>query len=107
MLILIGEDIYPTNEKCWSFQEYATNCVSQSNSKRAREERLLFFEKLLLNQIQPSPDIEDSGDLEIIFDIINYYDIKNASLREVQGYYLIDIYEILKIKTHIRFYDEI
>lgn len=41
--------IRPTNEDCDALKKYAINCVSQSNSKKAREERLLFWESILLN----------------------------------------------------------
>ena len=42
--------IAPSNEDCPPFMNYAINCVSQSNSKRAREMRLQFFEQLLCNK---------------------------------------------------------
>lgn len=41
--------ISPSNDSYNLFKEYAINCVSQSNSKRARILRLSFFEKLLAN----------------------------------------------------------
>lgn len=41
--------ISPSNDDYDLFKEYAINCVSQSNSKRARELRLSFFEKILAN----------------------------------------------------------
>ena len=56
LLILNGEDkegdqfIRPTNERCFPLKEYALNCVSQSNSKRARIKRLEFFNDILKNQ---------------------------------------------------------
>ena len=44
-LILFNEEITPSNEDCEPFQEYAFHCVSQSNSKNAREAR----EKIVLD----------------------------------------------------------
>ena len=41
--------ISPSNDDYDLFKEYAINCVSQTNSKKAREFRLSFFEKLLAN----------------------------------------------------------
>ncbi len=109
LLILIGDDIYPSNDKCWSFHEYAENCVSQSNSKNAREKRLLFFENLLLNQTYPFPEPrpEDTDESEVIFDTLKFYGLETIHVREVQNYHLVDIYELLKIKHQFRFYDEI
>lgn len=52
VLVFISNNglISPSNDEYDLFKEYAINCVSQSNSKRAREQRLLFFEALLANQ---------------------------------------------------------
>ena len=44
--------ITPSNEECRPFMDYAINCVSQSNSKRARELRLRFFENILCNEVE-------------------------------------------------------
>ena len=46
------EFITPSNEYCRPFMDYAINCVSQSNSKRARELRLRFFENILCNEVE-------------------------------------------------------
>jgi uncharacterized protein with ParB-like and HNH nuclease domain len=42
--------IRPTNENCNPLKDYATNCVSQSNSKKARQWRLDFFNSILKNK---------------------------------------------------------
>lgn len=51
ILVFISDNgiISPSNDEYSLFKEYAINCVSQSNSKRARELRLAFFEKILAN----------------------------------------------------------
>ena len=51
ILIYISDNniISPSNDDYELFKEYAINCVSQSNSKRAREKRLSFFENILAN----------------------------------------------------------
>lgn len=51
ILVYISDNgiISPSNDDYDLFKEYAINCVSQSNSKRARELRLSFFEKMLAN----------------------------------------------------------
>ena len=48
--------IRPTNEESQSLKSYATNCVSQSNSKNARKARLDFFENVLLNKNKNEED---------------------------------------------------
>lgn len=56
LLLLDGTDkndrqlIRPTNDDCPILKEYATNCVSQSNSKMARTNRLAIFEIILRNK---------------------------------------------------------
>lgn len=50
ILVLISKDIKPTQELCKPLQEYARNCVTQSNSKLARENRLKFFNEIFLNK---------------------------------------------------------
>lgn len=56
LLVKFNDDINPSNVKCEPFQEYAFNCVSQSNSKAAREKRLEIFNDLFLNDNdKPNP----------------------------------------------------
>ena len=106
LLVLVDEDIYPTNDKCWAFQDYATNCVSQSNSKKARIERLKFFEDLLLNK-EPIPLLNESLDtlseFDTIIDILNYYRLRDTPLKSVGEFFLIDIDKLLELKKEITF----
>lgn len=106
LLVLIDEDISPTNDDCWAFQEYANNCVSQSNSKRAREDRLIFFEKVLLNT---TPNFEQEEE-DIIPDIIQFYEKKkglHAELSQIQNYWLFKIEALNNLKKNIIFEDGI
>ena len=93
ILVLIGEDIYPSNEECFSFKEYADNCVSQSNSKKARDERSDFLKKLLLNKDSaPLEKSEDDPDANlVIMDSLNFYKLQNSDLSEVEGYWILSI----------------
>ena len=50
ILVLIGKDITPSNEESESMTTYAYYCVTQSNSKKARLNRLEFFNDLFLNK---------------------------------------------------------
>jgi len=89
ILSLISDNGYitPSNEECRPFMDYAINCVSQSNSKRAREMRLHFFEQLLCNKR------EDGGDMvnEIIDYLSKEYGIDEIGLIPIGNYWLIDL----------------
>lgn len=50
ILVCFGDYMVPSNEKCQPFQEYAFHCVSQSNSKSARDERKKIMNGILLNK---------------------------------------------------------
>jgi len=79
--------ISPSNEDSIALREYAFNCVSQSNSKKARMARLRFFNNVLLNK-----NYEDN---QILRDILDYltrmYGRKLVDLKDVNEYQLIDI----------------
>lgn len=96
LLVLIDPDISPSQENCYAFQEYAINCVSQSNSKKAREERLVFFTELLLNQ-EHDIILEDESE-SIIKDVLKFYDLTKDDLIQLEKFYLIDINKLM-VKT--------
>ena len=48
-LIQFNDKITPSNEKCEPFQDYAFHCVSQSNSKMARDKREELLLKIFFN----------------------------------------------------------
>jgi len=50
VLVYISRGISPSNEESNTLREYAINCVTQSNSKRARQKRLEILTSLLLNE---------------------------------------------------------
>lgn len=78
--------IRPTNEDCEAFKNYALNCVSQSNSKYARENRLSFFNAILKNT--------DVINNEILKDILNYFEgelDQMLELKKVNGFELIEL----------------
>lgn len=82
--------ISPSNEDCEALRSYALNCVSQSNSKKARENRLEFFENILLNK-----DISANSDMQ---DVLSYltemFGKKKTNLIEINGFQLIDVNSI-------------
>lgn len=88
VLVFISNNglISPSNDEYDLFKEYAINCVSQSNSKRAREQRLLFLEALLANQSK-DPSEEQ---LQLIEFANNELD-KELPLKRCNKYLLVEI----------------
>lgn len=64
ILLVLDKYISPSNDECKSIQNYAHNCVSQSNSKKARLERLTFFDKILRNK--------NTNENEVFKDVSNF-----------------------------------
>lgn len=93
ILILVDSDISPSNEECFAFQDYAINCVSQSNSKKARDARLMFLEKLLLNPFENPTSKDEHGEPtnEILFDVLQFYFNGENKVVKIGEYYTIDI----------------
>jgi|GEM_PF-408661 hypothetical protein len=50
ILLKLSPHIRPSQEECDPLMDYAVNCVTQSNSKKAREARNKLFEELFLNK---------------------------------------------------------
>lgn len=79
--------IRPSNEDCDSLKNYALNCVTQSNSKKARNNRLRFFNAILKNK-----SIEKN---HLFISLLTYlgeiYNPELVELRKVNGYQLLDI----------------
>lgn len=86
ILVLIGPDIKPTQDQCESLKDYARNCVTQSNSKVARENRLKFFQALLSPKERPN---------SVQRDLIKFYGDGQRKLKKLANYYTLDIREIL------------
>lgn len=88
MLVFISDNgiITPSNDEYELFKEYAINCVSQSNSKRARERRLLFFEALLANTSNKPTEEQ----LQLIEFANNELDI-DLTLKKCDKYLLVNI----------------
>jgi len=96
VLILIQTEISPANNLCPPLKEYAQNCVSQSNQKRARNERSMFFENLLLNNSDMPNEVQGS--------ILDYYEItKKNGLENVDGYRTLNITILAKLKPSVKF----
>src|SRR6185503_16039165 len=82
VLILIGPDIKPSQNNCIPLKEYAINCVTQSNSKNARENRVEFFNQLLLNKTQKTNQTQKQ--------IMAFYGLANDATMKVADNLTID-----------------
>ncbi len=87
ILFKMQDDISPSNEDCEPFQYYAYRCVSQTNSKSARLERLEFFNSLFLNKSEKPNKIQSQ--------IMKYYGLKNSDLIKLGSFLLFDPTKIL------------
>ena len=91
VLVLIGSDIKPTQDKCKSLKEYARNCVTQSNSKLARENRLKFFLLLLKNPKERPNAVQN--------DLMRFYGYEVKKLKKLVRHYTLNIRELNKQKN--------
>lgn len=91
LLLIIGKEISPSNETSEYMREYAINCVSQSNSKNAREIRYDILKNILLNKNQ-EPNKEQ-------LDIINYfrieYDFKEVKIIKIGNYFTLNLNQLI------------
>lgn len=78
LLLIFNDDINPSNEKCEPFQLYAFHCISQSNSKNAREERRKIISAIFLNKNARPNKTQRS--------ILNFYGLDSSDLKIVEGY---------------------
>jgi hypothetical protein len=83
LLLKFNDDINPSNEKCEPFQLYAFHCISQSNSKNAREARLNFLENIFLNT-KKQPNKQQKS-------ILKYYGLKSDDFTLIEGYLTISL----------------
>lgn len=83
ILINIDNDIYPSNEDCAPFKDYALHCVSQSNSKSARDARYNFMKSMFLNAYP-----KQSSDLK---DVLFFYGLNDNDIIDVNGYSMIEL----------------
>ncbi len=82
VLLILEKGIRPTKEACRPLSEYALNCVSQSNSAKARQTRLDILNSLLLNLDQIPTENQSL--------IVNYYSLDNNSFKNLDKYLVFD-----------------
>jgi hypothetical protein len=78
LLLKFNDDITPSNEKCEPFQLYAFHCISQSNSKNAREERFNILTSIFLNKNE-KPNKHQNA-------ILKYYGLSVKDLVTLEGF---------------------
>lgn len=78
LLVLFDQHIVPSNDECEPFQQYAFHCVSQSNSKSAREERAKILAELFLNEGTQANVIQRQ--------VLKFYGLDGASMVSKNGY---------------------
>ena len=88
LLVKVSPEIKPYQENCEPFRNYAINCVTQSNSKNAREERNRFLCGFFLNKKNTPNDTQEA--------IMNFYGVDYSNTKSMSGYTLIDIDKIQK-----------
>lgn len=98
ILVLISGDIKPTQEKCEALKEYARNCVTQSNSKNAREHRFLFFKDLLINKSKSPNKVQRQ--------ILSFYGLQKDDFVVFDGFLIIN-WSKLNVQKHIEFEDAV
>ena len=82
IMLAIAPHIRPTQEHCEPLRDYARNCVSQSNSKKARMERSAFFNALMRNPKHTPNDTQKA-----VADFLKL----GSDLCEIEGAWAIDI----------------
>lgn len=82
LLLKFNEHISPSNQKCPPFQSYAFHCISQSNSKAARDARLKILDQIFLNEkLTPNKTQKD---------ILKYFQIDKEPLIKKEIFYTLD-----------------
>ena len=95
ILIIIGKDIKPNQEKCEPLKEYARNCVTQSNSKLARQNRLKMLENLFLNKGAKANVLQKK--------VLKFYTLSTLDIKKIDSYYTINLLKLSSLNSSIEF----
>lgn len=90
VMVMLDQNQYirPSNDDCELFKSYAVNCVTQSNSKDARQKRLEILEKILCNTVAEPRKSEFAQSCEYLAD---EFGLDELDLVQVGDYYLYDL----------------
>ena len=80
IVLVLEKGIRPSKEACKPLSEYALNCVSQSNSAKARQARLEIFNEMLLNESNTPTAAQN--------EVLEFYSLDKGNLIK-KGKYLI------------------
>jgi len=81
-LVLIGPSIKPSQEDCPILMEYARHCVTQSNSKHARDERYRIMSRILTSDT-PAPNSEQK-------EVLKFLSVKSSAMVPLENFYTMD-----------------
>lgn len=90
LLFLFDPHVVPSNNLCPPFQQYAFHCISQSNSKTARDERHGILSDLFLNK-SPAPNVRQKQ-------VLKYFDVQPNNIATLNGYTCFDLSLLRKSK---------
>jgi hypothetical protein len=82
VLLKVSKGISPSNDDCITLKDYAINCITQSNSKKARLRRLDTLKSLLLNENKVMNEAQ--------VDVASYYKFPNE-LQQIGPYFTFKI----------------
>lgn len=82
VLVKVGPHIRPSQSECEPFKEYAFHCVTQSNSKAARQARHDILTELLLNRNKKPTAVQDAA--------LSYFHLKASNMVKIEKYYTLD-----------------
>ncbi len=74
-LLVYNQYISPSNDLCFPFKEYAYNCVTQSNSMKARTRRLELIDQMLFPIV----------DNDVTKALMKFFDLKESDIIEIEG----------------------
>lgn len=80
--------IRPTNDECEVLKEYAYHCVTQSNSKYARQTRLTIIESLLLYEEGTEPDFRLMAVCEYLQAL---YELESIDFNSIGGWKIVNV----------------
>ena len=86
VLVKVGPHIRPSQSECEPLREYAFHCVTQSNSKAARQARHDILTGLLLNPRKKPTAVQDA--------VLSYFSLKASDLVKVEKYYTLNAADI-------------
>ena len=93
IMIMLDQNQYirPSNDDCDLFKSYAVNCVTQSNSKDARQKRLEILENMLCNTVADPHESDFAQSCEYLAD---EFGLDTLDLVQVGNYYLYDLSQL-------------